>query len=68
MTVGELILALSQMPNNVEVKLSGDSAIYGDGCTMFDPEQGPGIKNISTHPYAGGECVVIWPDRDGWPS
>lgn len=65
--VARLREALEDMPGDAVVKLSGDSTVYGDGCTMFDPEQGPGVENVSMRPFAGGQCCVIWPDQDGWP-
>ncbi len=62
-----LLEELQKMPLMAEVKLSGDSSVYGDGVTCFEPEEGPGVRGVTLHPYAGGECVVLWPDRDGWP-
>lgn len=67
MTVGELIKLLQEHDPQAVVVMSGDSFMFGDGASSYELEQGPSIQNVSADEYAGGSCVILWPDRDGWP-
>jgi len=65
--VEELIKLLQEHDPKATVVMSGDSYVFGDGYQSYELEQGPSVQNVSAEEYAGGACVILWPDRDGWP-
>ena len=58
MTVDELRAALEGIDGGYEIKVSGDSYVFGDGFECRDTQEGPGLNNIVVQ----DGYLVLWPD------
>lgn len=58
MTVGELIDALRTLDRGFEVKLSGDSMVFGNGYEVRQTHEGPTLQNVAQQ----DGYVVLWPE------
>lgn len=58
MTVAELREALADLDGGFEIKVSGDSFVFGDGLECRDTQEGPGLQNVTQQ----DGYVVLWPD------
>lgn len=58
MTVDELRKALATLDGGYEIKVSGDSFVFGDGNECRDTQEGPGLQNVTVQ----DGYLVLWPE------